>query len=286
MASGGTTSRASERAAGAVGVGDQGEQRRGQAADADAEAEGDPGRRARPGRQVVLAELDQHRERYVQRDAGGQRERQRRERARDQQQAAEDGQDQRRAELHGADRADPVRDPAAEQGPGHSPGQEAGQRDARQAAGGVQIADPVQLDERVEPEERHRPERLDPGQRRERAPPVTAGPVGGDGAGGGLATVLSQQDEGDQRGRGQEQRGGGQAERDQGRGGEGGGEEEADAAAGREQAHRGGAVARVLAGSLPGCGVEHRDPESGQQDRAPDRAVTGQQARHAQPEPG
>ena len=52
MAKSGTTSRVSRAPAGAVGVGDQGEQGRGEAADADTEAEGDPGRGARVGGQV------------------------------------------------------------------------------------------------------------------------------------------------------------------------------------------------------------------------------------------
>jgi hypothetical protein len=38
--------------------------------------------------------------------------------------------------------------------------------------------------------------------------------------------------------------------------------------------------------ALPAAGWEHGDPEPGQQDRPPHRAVAGQQSRDAQPEPG
>ena len=102
----------------------------------------------------------------------------------------------------------------------------------------------------------------------------------------GLPAVLAQQDEGHQDGGRQEQHGRFDAQRDQRRSRQRGSEEEADAPARREQAHRARAIARVLPGALARGRMEHRHPQPGQQDHAPRRGIGREQPGQAQPEPG
>ena len=153
--------------------------------------------------------------------------------------------------------------------------------------GGVQVADPVQLDERVEPEERRRPEHLDPGQGGERAhrsrPARWAAAAR---AAVSRRCLRSRMKEISAAG-GRNSAGGGEAERDQGRGGERGREEEADAAAGLLNRLIAAALSPASRrAALPAAGWNIETPIPDSRIAAPDRAVAGEQAGDAQPEPG
>ena len=123
-----------------------------QPAGADREAE----RHARRGpgsrRQVVLAELDQHRERDVGDEADEQDQRQRGVLVAAQQQRDQRGDQQRVAELDGADEAEPVGDPPAEQRADDAAAELERERGPAERAGGPELADPVERDERVDAE--------------------------------------------------------------------------------------------------------------------------------------
>ncbi len=146
------------------------------------------------------------------------------------------------------------------------------------------MADPEKLDERDRAEERHRPHHLDGGEDEERPPAVPPRPHRP--VRGGRGGAVPEQDEGHQDGGRDEERRRAHSHRDEERGRQHRSQEEADTAAGGEDAHRGRAVPGSLPGRLAGGRVEHRHAQAGQQDQQPDRRVGPDQTGQAQADPG